>query len=208
MLFRSPRTMKTETQLDDIKKSDSSAGIEENVPATPAQDLSLYTHAWDPQTPITSEEFVLSNGIRMKMTYEEVLDILGTFDETPDIPNANTGYFHVSADGIIYTFYRLGGGSYRLKNLHISEECKDITFFREIGPGQNIDEVFAKIPAQDTELKQWASQVLYEKDGYNSYLEFIAMSFYGMRIETPTMSADITFSRDGTNVKYINVSAR
>lgn len=179
----------------------------ESISSTPDSETSEEPSdtTWDASTPITTEEFALSNGIRMRMTYEEAMSILGEVEGAPDTPSGE--YINFEAGEIWYTFYPQEDGKYRLTQLNITEDCTDIKFFRDIGPGQNIEEVFSKIPAWDTELKQWAWQVIYEIDGYNSYLSFIALSYYGMRIETPEMMAHITFSRVGTNVKWIEVYA-
>lgn len=77
---------------------------------------------------------------------------------------------------------------------------------RGVGIGQPIDAVFAKIPAQDTELKRWAFQTIYDEGDHSGSLEFIASSFYSLRINTPAYMANITFSRQETAVKFISVT--
>lgn len=158
---------------------------------------------WDPTEPVASEEFVLSNGVAMEMTYDEVLAILGDLPDAPATPSGD--YVMLEQDGVTYTFHPGEDQVYRLTKLYISEDCRDITFFRDIGIGMHIDEVFARIPAQDTELKQWAWQTIYEDGGYKSSLEFVALSYYFLRIVTPEYSAHFTFAREGTTVKWVEI---
>lgn len=157
---------------------------------------------YDPSAAVTSDEFVLSNGVRMDMSYEEAMQTLGNPAGAPAEPGGD--YVSFETDGVIYTFYPAQDGVYYLWSVHI-ENGTDVTIFRGICLGEYIDDVFAKIPARDTELKQWAWQVLYE-DGENcSYLEFVALSYYAMRIQTADFSAHLTFSRLGTAVKWIDL---
>ena len=160
--------------------------------------------AWDAGEPITSEEFRLSNGVAMEMTYEEVLEILRTTPELLETADEESLVFR--EDGVYYVFSPADDGTYRLRSLTLEESCRDLTFFRGIGIGQPIDAVFAKIPAQDTELKQWAFQTIYDEGDHSSSLEFVASSFYSLRINTPAYMANITFSRQETAVKFISVT--
>lgn len=177
------------------------AEIPEEAPAEPEPSA----RTWDPAEPVTSEEFVLSNGVAMEMTYDEVLAILGDLPDAPATPGGD--FVSLKQDGVMYTFYPGEDQVYRLTHLNISEDCRDLTFFRDIGIGMHIDEVFARIPAQDTELKQWAWQTIYDEGDYESALEFVALSYYALRIVTPEYSAHFTFAREGTTVKWVEVYA-
>lgn len=159
--------------------------------------------AYDPTTPVASEEFVLSNGVAMDMTYEAVLACLGDVPDAPETPGGDT--VTIQWDGILYGFYPAEDGSYRLDYINLSEECKDVTIFRGIGVGMPIDEVFAKIPAWDTELKQWAVQTIYDEGSCRSTLSFVALSYYALDIFSPDYHAAITFSRAETAVKWVEI---
>lgn len=177
------------------EETPSEAPEEPQAPAEPA--------AYDPTTPVASEEFVLSNGVAMDMTYEAVLDCLGDGPDAPETPGGDT--VTIQWDGILYGFYPAEDGSYRLDYINLSEECKDVTIFRGIGVGMPIDEVFAKIPAWDTELKQWAIQTIYDEGSCRSTLSFVALSYYALDIFSPDYHAAITFSRAETAVKWVEI---
>ena len=159
--------------------------------------------AYDPTTPVASEEFVLSNGVAMDMTYEAVLACLGDGPDAPETPGGDT--VTIQWDGILYGFYPAEDGSYRLDYINLSEECKDVTIFRGIGVGMPIDEVFTKMPAWDTELKQWAIQTIYDEGSCRSTLSFVALSYYVLDVYTPDYHAAITFSRAETAVKWVEI---
>lgn len=158
---------------------------------------------FDPSAAVTSEEFVLSNGVRLGMRYDEVIETLGGV-VAPAVPEEEYPYFW--HDGIFYSFSRDEDGSYRLNNLQITENNPDVFTLHGLRTGMPIEAVFATIPARDTELKQWAQQMLYDDGENRAWLEFVAMSYYSMRIFTEKYVADITFSRVGTQVKYITLS--
>lgn len=182
----------SETPQEDAPEEPESAPAAEPEPA-----------AYDPTTPVASEEFVLSNGVAMDMTYEAVLACLGDVPDAPETPGGDT--VTIQWDGILYGFYPAEDGSYRLDYLNLSEECKDVTIFRGIGVGMPIDEVFAKIPAWDTELKQWAVQTIYDEGSCRSTLSFVALSYYALDIFSPDYHAAITFSRAETAVKWVEI---
>ncbi|HIR49926.1 MAG TPA: hypothetical protein IAA53_01340 [Candidatus Avoscillospira avicola] len=165
----------------------------ETAPAEPA--------VYDPTAPVASEEFVLSNGVAMDMTYAAVLVCLGDGPDAPETPGGDT--VTIQWDGILYGFYPDEDGVYRLDYLNLSEDCRDVTIFRGIGVGMPIDEVFAKIPAWDTELKQWAIQTIYDEGSCRSTLSYVALSYYVLNVYTPDYHAAITFSRAETAVKWV-----
>ena len=165
----------------------------ETAPAEPA--------VYDPTAPVASEEFVLSNGVAMDMTYAAVLVCLGDGPDAPETPGGDT--VTIQWDGILYGFYPDEDGVYRLDYLNLSEDCRDVTIFRGIGVGMPIDEVFAKIPAWDTELKQWAIQTIYDEGSCRSTLSYVALSYYVLNVYTPGCHAAITFSRAETAVKWV-----
>ena len=165
----------------------------ETAPAEPA--------VYDPTAPVASEEFVLSNGVAMDMTYAAVLVCLGDGPDAPETPGGDA--VTIQWDGSLCGFYPDEDGVYRLDYLNLSEDCRDVTIFRGIGVGMPIDEVFAKIPAWDTELKQWAIQTIYDEGSCRSTLSYVALSYYVLNVYTPDYHAAITFSRAETAVKWV-----
>lgn len=172
-------------------------GVAESVPV-------VRSTAYD--TRVSGDEMVLHNSVRFGMTYDEVAALCGYAGEAPD-----EEYCSFECDGIWYGFGRDDAGELMLTHINVTEEAVDASIFRDIRIGDSIESVFARIPARDTELKKWAIQDLYgsgiyDEDGY-ACLEFIAMSYYGMRIRTAGGSAHITFSRDDICVKWIELYA-
>lgn len=188
------------------KEYESPAADAEAGEESPSQDVVIpsYDPQWDAASPMTEKEFVLSNGVMIGMTYDEVLQaVQASTDSTIEFLDSGSSNF--SVDNVLYGFSADNDGTPRLNYLSIGEESS-LHFGRDFHIGESIDDVFAKIPAQDTELKQWARQTLYEKNGYNSYLEYVALSYYMMRIETPTMNLHITFSHADTSIIRMDVS--
>lgn len=158
---------------------------------------------FDPKAPIKDEEFVLCNGVRLGMRYDEVIETLGGV-VTPAVSEEEHPYFW--HDGTVYFFSLAEDGEYRLVSLQIAGAQSGVYTLRGIRIGMDIADVFALIPAQDTELKRWAEQEIYRDGEYHAWLEFVANSFYSLRIQAQTQIADITFSRVGTQVKYIDLT--
>ena len=72
-----------------------------------------------------------------------------------------------------------------------------------------MESVFDKFPCTDRELKQWAIQTVYDDGtGHTADLEFVANSYYSLRLFTPEGYAfSITFARADNTVKYIDLDA-
>lgn len=81
--------------------------------------------------------------------------------------------------------------------------------FRGICLGDSMESVFDKLPCTDRELKQWAMQTVYDDGaGHSAELEFVAGSFYFLRLYTPEgYVAAITFAHEDNTVKYMDLYA-
>jgi len=113
--------------------------------------------AWEASKQLRDEEFTVW-GVRLGMTYAEVLGILGGFDEIVDNANVRSLF----KDGFHYGFYE-SDGVYRLLSVTLQSPSAQ-EFPRGLKIGDSIETVFAKFPCQDAKLKQWAVQVLYGRD--------------------------------------------
>ena len=179
----------------------------ETPPAVVLPDLDDY----DAAEPLTADEFVLYNGVRLGMIYEEVLAIIGEDALTEQclfylitVPE----YRYLDLEGIFYTFLQNDRDSFYLESVNFGEEATG-AIFRNIKIGDTMESVFDKFPVRDRELKKWAWQMLYgqmpsdNNDGKNySALEFVADSFYSMRFITDSHFASIAFSRLEQKVKW------
>ncbi len=161
---------------------------------------------WDPSLPLMEDEFVLSNGISMGMTYEQAMTILESTAKSSIESSTSEFFWDIRAEDVLYTFEANSEGTMVLTRLHIDEHCTDLSFGRNYHIGEAIEEVFASVPARDTELKKWAIQTIYEDGNYSSYLRFVAMSFYAMDMRTQNLCLEITFSRDENKIKWMDVA--
>ena len=201
-------------KLEPVAKGEVS--IEEFSGLTPA--AVVRSEAYD--TRVQADEMVLNNGVRPGMTYEQVIAIIGYEGEMPEIGTVYTlnGKFlwsvQILDNGIWYTFYRDVSVStdFVLVGINIRSDAKDVDVFRNIKIGDSIESVFAKIPAMDTELKEWKEQYLYgyEKTDPKGYaqLSFFLSSYqsnYQIDFYTPEWNATIWFSRYDKTIEWINV---
>ncbi len=153
---------------------------------------------------VAGDEVVLHNGVRFGMDFAEVAMLIGYTHAMPE-----DEYFSIEQDDIWYGFAAGDDGNVWLTNINIQEEAVEASIFRDIKIGDSIESVFERIPARDTELKKWAWQDLYGSADSDEYaaLEFVAMSYYAMRIVTPEGSAHLTFSRSENRVKWMELYA-
>lgn len=170
----------------------------------PAEMEEVALPDFDPAEPVAAEELVLSNGVHLGMRYGEVIETLGGV-VAPAQPEGKYPYF--LHEGIFYSFMADDAGEYRLQDISIQGAQSDVSTMRGIHLGMDIADVLALIPARDTQLKKWAVQTLYEDGEKIARLDFVADSFYSLNIETGESVLSITFSRVGTQVKYINIDA-
>ena len=188
------------TPADPSSPTNPDAPVTPVVPQQPAEVVR--SQAYD--TRVTADEIVLHNGVRTGMSFETVAAYTGHTGAKP------TGsYFSFTEDGITYSFDQTSGEAF-LNYINVGETATQASIFRDIKIGDNIEDVFKKIPARDTELKKWAIQGIYgyEKTDPKGYadLQFIALSYYQLLIITETSTVKIIFSRIGTNVKWVEIN--
>ena len=167
-------------------------------------------------TRVTADELVLPNGVRLGMTYEEFVAYSGYMGEKPIRTNNydGTASFSIVVDNVYYNFYRdyARDTDFALNSIHIPSNANDVDIFRNIKIGDSIDSVFSKIPAMDTELKEWMEQYLYgyEKTDPRGYAElnFVLSQWesnYLIKFYTPEWVVTVRFSRYYLTVSEINI---
>jgi hypothetical protein len=179
-------------------------GIPRDMPVkTPPPLVLPVANAYDPTKPLSEEEFVLHNGVRFGMTYDEVLAATGE----DVVFLANDFVFDVAEgvsivqDGVFYGFQQNAEDhAFYLASLSIqnSVDYGDAVapIFRDIRIGDTLESVFDKFPVRDRELKQWAEQALYGEPPANyARLYYVAGSYYDMMLVADHCLAHITFSR-------------
>lgn len=131
---------------------------------------------------LSDDEFVIAGGVKLGMSYDEALKILGNYDEALD--NA-PGVKSIIKDGYNYGFYQINktftnqsdlkiDGIFRLLNVSLTKYSDD-EFPRGIKIGDSIEDVLNKFPGKDKKLRKWAYQNIYgtdEKGKPRAYLEF------------------------------------
>ena len=160
---------------------------------------------YDSNTPLQASEFTLPRGLRFGMSYDEAYWLCG--DAVSDAFTGEVGR-SFTCEGNTYSF---GDDDilYYVMIRSTSGESDSAPTVRGIRLGDSIDSVFDKLPCTDRELKQWAMQTVYDDGaGHSAGLEFVAGSFYSLRLYTPEgYVAAITFARADNTVKYIDLSA-
>ena len=164
---------------------------------------------FDASKPLADSEFVLFNGVRFGMSMEEVLAIIGEDVEfyDPAFPE-NQAFTH---DGVFYGCYQEeGADTFILKSISFGDYSEHPAM-RGIRFGDTIESVFDRFPVRDRELKQWAWQMLYgnmptEDQPHQNYaaLEFVADSYYSMRVLAENYILSLSFSRVEQRVIYIS----
>ena len=160
---------------------------------------------YDPDTPLQTDEFILPHGLRFGMSYDEALQLCGGA-----VVDAEPGkYFEY--EGYHYLFYgEYGLTAAQLRSTADGSASDPVTpTIRGIRLGDSMGSVFDKFPCTDRELKQWAIQTVYDDGaGHTADLEFVANSYYSLRLFTPEGYAfSITFARADNTVKYIDLDA-
>ena len=201
-------------KLEPVAKGEVS--IEEFSGLAPA--AVVRSEAYD--TRVQADEMVLSNGIRPGMTYEQVIAITGYEGGMSEIDRSYTANgtvlsrIHISADDVTYTFDRniTVSTDFILTGILIRSQTADVDIFRNIKMGDSIESVFAKIPAMDTELKEWKEQYLYgyektDPRGYAQLSFFLStwQSNYQIEFYTPEWETTICFSRYEKTIDEIRI---
>lgn len=162
---------------------------------------------FDPDTYLANEEMVTADGVRLTMTYDDVLALIGQ----PDTAYENTpGVKTIVKGGYSFGFYQIDDafpadfplphdGEYYLLNILVEDTCTDL-LPRGIRIGDDIQSVFDNFPTQDRELKKWAEQTVYGKqeiDQPRAFLEFTTvLGSYRLCATTTTQTLNIHFDRD------------
>ncbi|MDD4801892.1 MAG: hypothetical protein PHF24_02945 [Syntrophomonas sp.] len=162
--------------------------------------------AYDPAAYLTDEEMVTAGGVRLTMSYEEVLSIIDEPDEAYDnMPGVKS----LLKDGYHYGFYQIGASfpedyslphddKYYLLSISAREGCTD-PLPRNILIGDDIEQVFDKFPTEDRTLRKWAMQTVYGKQEPGqprSFLEFTTvLDTYRIWVTTTTQVLNIHFDK-------------
>lgn len=137
-----------------------------------------------PDEYLCDDEFVFANGVRLGMSYEKVIEILGGYDEAFDnAPDVKS----IIKDGCHYGFYQINDkytnqsdlktdGVFQLLNL--SSESYQGEFPRGIRIGDSIKDVLNKFPGKDKQLRKWAHQTIYGKDEIGSPRAYLQFTMY------------------------------
>ena len=163
--------------------------------------------AYDPDAPLQASEFTLPHGLRFGMSYDEAHRLCG--DSVSDAFAGETGG-SFSCEGYTYSFDDEDSLYYvMIRSAADGGATAPTPTFRGICLGDSMESVFDKLPCTDRELKQWAMQTVYDDGaGHSAELEFVAGSFYSLRLYTPEgYVAAITFAHEDNTVKYIDLSA-
>jgi hypothetical protein len=164
---------------------------------------------YDKTKPLADDEFVLYNGVHFGMTYEAVLAVTGA--DVTFYPNDWGDSKSIGQDGVSYGFQQNAeDNEFYLVSLNIQNGTDHgevvAPIFRGINIGDTMESVFDKFPVRDRELKQWAYQELYGEPPANySFLEYVAGSYYSMRLVADTCWANITFSRLEQKVLWVEL---
>lgn len=146
--------------------------IKENNPKSYVllEALNYENRGYDSSKYLTEEELSTEQGVKLGMTYEQVLEIIGEPDEKFD---NDTTVKSFKKDGVLYGFYKIDDSfdrsvtlprddNFYLLNITMSEEDGfNGAAPREIRMGDSIEEVFLKFPVKDTTLRKWAEQAVY-----------------------------------------------
>lgn len=161
---------------------------------------------YDPTSYLSNEEMITSDGVKLTMTYDEVIAIIGepyeTFDNSDDVKS-------LIKNGYYYGFCQIGDsfeedyplprdGEYYLLSISASESCTD-PLPRGIHIGDTIEDVMKKFPTQDKTLKKWASQMVYGKQELGqprAFLEYTTvLESYRIYVTTTTQVLNIQFDK-------------
>lgn len=175
-------------------------GIPESAPLSPPASAEVPDlEDYDPEQPLADSEFVLFNGVRFGMTMAEVLAITGEDVEFIDPAFPENQAFTYA--GVFYGCHEAEGEDvFVLTTVSINDPAHPAV--RGIRFGDTIESVFDKFPVRDRELKHWAWQMLYgtmpeEDEPHRNYaaMEFVAGSFYSIRVLAEEYVLNLSFSR-------------
>ena len=163
--------------------------------------------------PVQDCELVMENGVFFGMDYDLVKEICG---EVCEFESGDERFANFLANGIFYGFSADEEGVLRLSSMNMQDAQEyygdygivNVGLFRDIHIGDTLESVFAKIPAEDTTLRQWQWQDIYgpNEDGSYAALEYVANSYYALRIGTPGgYMANFIFSREGRKILWVEI---
>lgn len=175
------------------------------------QTAALTIGDYDITSRVSFAEMSTAAGVSVGMTYDEVIDILGEFDEM--YVNSDNSV-HGEKFGYFYTFYTMDeafsqqtglpvDGNYYLFDIEISDRCID-EMFRGVKIGDSIEDIMAKLPSTNTTLQKWSYQALYGPGTYEQGKELAALEYYipaatyRLIIQTANHGT-MTLSFDGTD---------
>lgn len=163
--------------------------------------------------PVQDCELIMENGVFFGMDYDMVKEICG---EVYEFENEDNSVASFLADGVFYGFGADEEEVLRLQSINMQDAQEyygdygivKMGLFRDIHIGDTLESVFEKIPAQDTTLRQWQWQDIYgpNEDGSYAALEYVANSYYTLRIGTPGgYMANFIFSREGKEILWVEI---
>ena len=163
--------------------------------------------------PVQDCELVMENGVFFGMDYDLVKEICG---EVCEFESGDERFASFLANGIFYGFSADEEGVLRLSSMNMQDAQEyhgdygivNMGLFRDIHTGEGLESLFEKIPAQDTTLRQWQWQDIYgpNEDGSYAALEYVANSYYALRIGTPGgYMANFIFSREGRKILWVEI---
>ena len=165
---------------------------------------------------LKDEEMSTSDGIRLAMTYDEVMSVLG--EEGASVSGGSSRTKTVTKDGVVYTFnivddktsYDAGiqhDGQYYLFKIAISNDS--VSAPRDIKTGDKIGYVFTKFPTKDVKLKKWAEQTIYgvqSAGNPRAYMTYeVSSASYTVFATTSNQTLRISFDKNNTvnSIEYI-----
>ena len=179
---------------------------------------------YDSDSYLSEEEFVVLNGIRIGMTYEQAAPFFDGYEtivfDSPTSKVVRTGGYFFSFNAIDETYGYYEGdkfvegmlelnrdGTCYLLRVTMDESCTD-TLIRDIRIGDSIEDVFGKLPIKDTKLRRWAYQNLYGKDEFGeprAFLEYTTvLGTYRIYATTSKYILNINFDKQN-NVKMVEL---
>lgn len=191
---------------------------DEPIVIPPPQEVTRVT---DYSTRVAADELILHNGIKLGMSYAEVVAYSGYPGKKPQLSvaqNAQTR-FRIEWGGIEYWFscYSVGGKMQdeKLVSISINSGAFDASIFRNIKIGDSVENVISKLPATDPVPKMWKEQYLYEYEEIEPkgvavlrYVMTDVFSNYELDIYNSQWWVEIVFWRESQTVRQINITLR
>ena len=176
-------------------------GESADTPITQDEPLPVNGGSYDVTQPLQDWELARMDGVQTGMTQAQVEAITGPLTE-------NEYGVLVDSQNISYRFWTRSGGKPTLMEMTwsanvVNDELvyitsQDAPAFRGICLGDSIDDVLAKFPCMDRELKYQQTQYVYGQEGDENYavLHLIADSYYSLSFGIAGQwRASIDFSR-------------